>query len=474
MPTPPLTDELCLETARAFAEYGNKAAAAKALGIPRSTFNNRVKSAALRGLVDLYPNVPDGFEVSSQSVTTDGQGTVKARSTRVTRSSGEPFELPADMAIKGVSALVDGDGNLKQKWIKTDRKAEVAHAALKAMLDGFKDEVPRSAPLPLPESTNDKLVSTYICTDYHMGMMAWGEETQVADWGLKLAEELLIKWFGSAIASAPDSQTAIFAQLGDFLHWDGMAAVTPTSHHLLDADTRFQKLVRAAIRVLRQIVSMLLQKHERVHLLMVSGNHDMSSSVMLRELLAALYENEPRVTVDQTSDLFHCYEHGNTSLFFHHGDKRGVAQVSTTLAAKYREVFGRTKYSYAHIGHFHHKDVLKAKEDNLMEKWSSTERLRHQTPILQLLATSREGQRKSSPITPITAKRAGLQLHRRWFNEAGSNIKGRRRKAANAFAICLSLGAACSSVRCPDFWCPKIQRQQLPERGEGKKLGCSL
>ena len=33
------------------------------------------------------------------------------------------------------------------------------------------------------------------------------------------------------------------------------------------------------------------------------------------------------------------------------------------FAAKFREVFGRTRYAYAHLGHMHHVDV---KETNLM------------------------------------------------------------------------------------------------------------
>jgi hypothetical protein len=37
--------------------------------------------------------------------------------------------------------------------------------------------------------------------------------------------------------------------------------------------------------------------------------------------------------------------------------------VDDVFVAKFREVFGRTKYSYAHMGHMHHVDI---KETNLM------------------------------------------------------------------------------------------------------------
>ena len=84
---------------------------------------------------------------------------------------------------------------------------------------------------------------------------------------------------------SPDSENAIFAQIGDFLHWDGLDAVTPASKHVLDADTRFTKLVRVAIRVIKRVIKMLLTKYKKVTVIMAEGNHDPASSVWLREML---------------------------------------------------------------------------------------------------------------------------------------------------------------------------------------------
>jgi len=206
------------------------------------------------------------------------------------------------------------------------------------------------------------LLNCYVITDYHLGMLSWGEETG-ADWDLQIAEDLIIKWFAQAIHQSPDANTAIFAQLSDFLHFDGMDAVTPASKHLLDVDTRFAKLVRVAIRIVRQIINMLLQKHQQVHILMLDANHDPVSQIWLREWLAVTYENEPRITVDTSPNPYNAYEFGNTALFFHHGHKKRITDVSTVFASQFREMFGRTKYAYAHTGHLHHLDV---KENNLM------------------------------------------------------------------------------------------------------------
>jgi hypothetical protein len=70
-------------------------------------------------------------------------------------------------------------------------------------------------------------------------------------------------------------------------------------------------------------------------------------------MLAAMYEDEPRISVDNSPSLYYAYEWGSTALFFHHGHKQGVNNIDATLAGKFRELFGRSKYAYAHIGHLH-------------------------------------------------------------------------------------------------------------------------
>ena len=80
-------------------------------------------------------------------------------------------------------------------------------------------------------------------------------------------------------------------------------------------------------------------------------------------MLCALYEDEPRITIDRSPDVYYCYEHGLTSVFAHHGHKAKFDNLDAVLTAKFREVFGRTKYSYVHVGHYHHNRL---KESALM------------------------------------------------------------------------------------------------------------
>lgn len=277
-----------------------------------------------------------------------------------------PHDLTKEVApgflLKGTSSLYGRDGELKLQWVKTKLDPERLVEMVKEFMQGVNDDIVRVAPAPRPIPTTQNLLNLFPITDYHLGMLAWAEESG-DDWDIKVAESLAIKWLEEAIRSAPPASVAVLANMGDFLHWDGLAAVTPQSKHVLDADTRYTKLVRVAIRLIRRMIEMLLETHEGVHVIMAEGNHDEASSVWLREALKVVYENEPRLTIDDNPDPYYCYEFGKTALFFHHGHKRKAEQVDHVLVSKFREVFGRTQYAYAHTGHLHH---LKALETNLM------------------------------------------------------------------------------------------------------------
>lgn len=271
--------------------------------------------------------------------------------------------VPESHDIKGVSTLYGEDGSVKGQWVKTDRNAAQMDAARKTALKAMAGKLPKEKPVKCTVSKHSKqLLNCYVLTDFHLGMKAWGEETG-ADWDTRIAEDLLVAWFAAAIELSPNAESCIFAQLGDFIHWDGLEAVTPAAHNILDADTRFQKVVRVAIRAIRRIVKMLRQKHKYVHIIMAEGNHDPASSIWLREWTAAIYEDAEGVTVDKSADPYYCHEFGDTSIFFHHGHKKKFGSIDDVFVAKFREVFGRTRHSYGHMGHYH---SIKVAESNLM------------------------------------------------------------------------------------------------------------
>lgn len=259
-----------------------------------------------------------------------------------------------------------GEKEVLLQWLKNRQDHKQFVEFMMSAGQAMAEDIPRTKPIKRKTKTlATDLMNLYIITDYHLGMKADSHETRDpnGDWDMKIAEDLLVRWFQEAIERSPDAHTGVFAQLGDFLHWDGLDAVTPSSGHVLDGDDRFDKLVNVTIRVIRRVTQMLLEKHEHVHLIMAEGNHDMASSVWLRQMFAALYDEEPRVTVDTSADPYYCFEFGQNTLFFHHGHKKKVPNIDDVFVAKFREQYGRTKFSHAHMGHLHHDRIL---ETNLM------------------------------------------------------------------------------------------------------------
>lgn len=269
--------------------------------------------------------------------------------------------VPDGYKIKGTSSLVDEFGNTKLQWVKTDTDAERQVELMKAVIEGMRSEITPVAPVKATRAKrDDKLLNLYTVSDFHLGMLAWGDESG-DDWDMKIAEDLFSRWFDAAFQKAPDAGTGVINLLGDLAHFDSLVAVTPASGNVLDADTRYQKLVRYMIRMVRRVVDMALVKHKNVRLLIVQGNHDESGMIWLAEMFSTLYDNEPRVFVDTSPDVYKMVQHGKTTLFFTHGHKCRFEVVEPIMIAKFRKAFGESEYSYAHVGHLHHQKIVESR-----------------------------------------------------------------------------------------------------------------
>lgn len=337
----------------AYQQHGTKQAAADALGWTRSKMRRHLHRAAERGLLGPAETLP-GYAIRQLTSKLEDGTIVQQR-----KEAGPIYEPSDTLALKGKTSWVNAEGRITQQVLMERADAATQRAALEATIAALKEDLPRVNIMPAPQGTQANLLNQFTITDNHFGMLSWREETG-SDYDLRIAEQLLLDWFAAAIDLAPDAHTAVLAQIGDLMHHDALESVTPAHRHVLDADSRLQKVIRVVIRTIRRVIDMLLQKHQHVHVIMASGNHDPASSAWLREMLAVMYEDEPRISVDNSPSLYYAYEWGKTALMFHHGHKRGVNNVDATLAGTFRELYGRSKYAYAHVGHRHSDEGRKS------------------------------------------------------------------------------------------------------------------
>jgi hypothetical protein len=226
---------------------------------------------------------------------------------------------------------------------------------MKEAVAGFKDEIPPAVSTVAPVASEEQLCNLYTFTDYHLGMLAWHKEGG-SDWNLDIAEKTITAALVQMVNQSPTAHTAVLNIQGDFLHTDGKMPVTPASKHVLDADSRFPKIRRAAIRIIRSLMAICLQRHQEVYLIIAEGNHDEESAGWLADLFAVHYEEEPRVTVNDSVLPFYVFEWGSTMLGVHHGHKVKNENLPLLFAAQFPEAWGRTKHREISCGHRHHRD----------------------------------------------------------------------------------------------------------------------
>lgn len=323
---------------------------------PRTLQRRLIRLSKRIDVPPLADPVPAGFEVTKVSTILDAHGHKRAQAIQAKPQGVEPEPddvIPPGHYVKGVSTLLSADGTVSAQWVKTSRDMELAAAAQRVAIEEALKGIPAALVVPPLSVTDDRLAVLITLTDSHVGMLAWGKETRAEPWDLSIAERVLTETFMRMIDAAPAAALGIINQLGDFLHFDSLNPVTPTSGNLLDADSRYQKVVAAAIRILERIIVHALTKFATVRVYMHEGNHDMAGSVWLRLLFARIFRDNPRITVETNPNPYQAMHWGYTMLGFHHGHLAKKEKLPNIFAAQYAEMWGSTKHRYVHTGHFH-------------------------------------------------------------------------------------------------------------------------
>lgn len=320
------------------------------------------------GVAKLAPHtgvVPAGFHLSSVATTVDKDGAVRSQSYRaksgdegdVVPDSGS-FAAPDGMYVRSVSTLVDGQtGAIKQQWVKADKIKEEQEKALIAAIKAAFVDAPKLPEIPAPEILNADLLTVYPMGDPHLGMYAWAAETGT-DFDLDIAERNLVAATVRLVMASPPSEEALIVNVGDFFHGDTSANRTLRSGHALDVDTRWSKVLRVGARTMRTCIDTALTRHNRVRVINEIGNHDEHTSQAMTLALAMLYENNPRVSFDDSPAKFHYHVFGKNLIGVTHGDTVKPDALGGIMATDMPEAWGATKFRVWLTGHVHNRRVF--------------------------------------------------------------------------------------------------------------------
>lgn len=268
----------------------------------------------------------------------------------------EEFETGAGSTLY----KVDDNGELTPRlwWRKKSSSLTKAEEARRIIESVRESDIPT---IEVKHITNKEKINRNSCTVYpiadtHIGGLSWGQETG-SNYDSKIAKSIITKGF-SNLFSMQDvvSESAVIAFLGDYMHTDGMKAVTPGGGHLLDTDSRYGKAFEAAYTTAIGVVRAAAMVHEKVEVYMVPGNHDESSSVAMMIALAGVFSGEGNIKIHQQYCRRAYHEYGITLIGMHHGNIK-KSRLPLIMATDCREAWGRVENTTWYCGHNHRGGV---------------------------------------------------------------------------------------------------------------------
>lgn len=268
--------------------------------------------------------------------------------------------------VSGTSTMYK-DGEPVLQWVKTSKSIENQYEAYIELLRDETSHIHRHyTKIKPPKNTIKNLITNYKTTDLHFGALMWHEETGY-DYDLNIAKDTLLTSFKYLLDSTPPTETCIISDLGDMVEADDFTNMTKRSGNILDVDGRYPKIYRVVRDTFVEMVQMALQKHKKVIILFIKGNHDDMTSFHVQEYLAGYFRKEKRVVVDTSLKPRKYFIHGSTLLGFTHGHELKPNRCGEVMAHECKDYFHKTLYRYFDFGHVH-KD---SSGENVICKWET-------------------------------------------------------------------------------------------------------
>ena len=273
----------------------------------------------------------------------------------------------ADPAFTG-AATAAGSHHLPHSFWKKDGQYSVYYkvpqedgaeeSLIERVADAFKD-IPAYVAQAVDLSHSD-LLTVWPLYDLHAGMLADSQETRSDDYDLTLFKSDLISAVSRLNQRVPSGGHALVILGGDTLHTNDYTNETPGHKHKLDADSRFEKITDIAIEAICHAIEEIASRNARLSVVVLAGNHDPSSHIVLKAALKQRYRNSdridfPAVSGAARSDVF-WMQHGKVMIAAHHGDKM-KPQTLAMICADQCRFWSDTRHRVILTGHRHHLRV---------------------------------------------------------------------------------------------------------------------
>jgi len=154
--------------------------------------------------------------------------------------------------------------------------------------------------LPRPsKQCNDKRTLVFPVYDPHFGKYAWEKETG-EDYDTGIARRVLVRTAQIAMQRSGPVREVVLIAGGDWYHADTRTPQTERSGHVLDVDSRSERVRDVTIQALHEAIAVFSSMADRVHVVCIPGNHDHESMHWTARILEAVYKGQPHITVDRS------------------------------------------------------------------------------------------------------------------------------------------------------------------------------
>lgn len=276
-------------------------------------------------------------------------------------------------AAYGTSILetdITPDGEKRLVWTKNKysdyERQQIREASIKAFLEDLPKLPKQSYKIKNYETD---IIPWFQIGDAHIGMLAHAREVG-HNFDLKIAERELCMAIDRLAGRIPPCERCVLNDLGDFSHYENMAAKTSKSGHELDFDTRYIKMRETEARILRYLIERLQQQFKYVDVILNQGNHNETNAQDNAVWLRMLYEKNERVNILDNASRFIGYRMGNTFVMTTHSDTCSPQRMADVMATDFRQDHGETLYHYADYGHIHHKITTKELGNVIAQSWN--------------------------------------------------------------------------------------------------------
>lgn len=320
MPAQRHTEQQMREWLALWAEHGyNTSQLARATGTSRETWQSRMRSAKRL--------IPDAGLVVT--------------------------DVPAGLRFNKTTVQYDAKGNVITEWRRLSQTPQNLEAFAESLAKSVKPIKPLAKNRKL---ANDKRTLIFPIYDPHFGKYAWAAETG-EDYDVEIARKILVRTAQIAARDAVKVGEVVIICGGDWYHSDTRTPQTERSGHVLDVDSRVERVRDVTIAALKQAVEVFSAIADRVHIVCIPGNHDHESMHWTARILEEAYRNNRHITVDRSPRSRRYLERGRLLLGIDHGMKK-MGEYLTLMPAEAPEAWSRTSERLWLLGHIHTREVL--------------------------------------------------------------------------------------------------------------------